>query len=348
VACLLGWWALLLPALALAETQEPAKPPEPIPTEADWLEEKRVTVEQELGELVGRLDHFFGDDRKLDVETTGSRFRFSTWGRTSRDRAFSIGAAASATLHLPHLERWLGNARLVLVGLASPDDRTLPATSHALPGGDTGSVAPAWADPSAPYTSRGRAQAELRFDLLRRRLVILDIGAGLRLVWPPIPFTRLRAHLRLGLGDGFLLRATESVFVELGGFGAGTSTDVEVGRFLTPSLRLRWEGHGVFAERTRGLEWSSLVGADWKVHPRTGLYSAAGCSGYGRPSPGIDMWRVGVGVRQDVWGGWIYTALEPELTWPRPPGLTRRQVWAVTLRLEVQMDTVSRAAEATP
>jgi hypothetical protein len=350
-AGLVAWWALLAPALALAATPEPVapvEPVEPIPTESDWVDEQRLNVEQGLGALVGRFDQFFGDDRKLDVETRGSRFRVITWARTSRERPYSLGATAGATLHLPRLERWLGNARLVLVGLASAEDQAAPPAGHDLSGGDTAAIPGPPLDPSSPFLSRGRGQAELRFDLLRRPRLILDSGAGVRLEWPPVPFVRVRAHLRLELGAGILLRATEALFVEFGGRGAGTSTDLELGRLLTPELRVRWEGHGIVAERTRGLEWATLVGGDWKVHPRTGLYSTAGCSGFGRPVAEIELWRVAAGIRQDVWGGWVFTGLEPELTWPKLLGQPRRQLWAVTLRLEVLFDTASRTAGGPP
>jgi hypothetical protein len=347
-AGLIAWWALLAPALALAGTPVPEEPVEPVSTESDWIDEQRRSVEQGLGALVGRFDQFFGDDQKLDVETHGSRFRVITWARTSRERPFAMGATAGATLDLPRLERWLGNARLVLVGLASAEDPAAPAASRDLAGGDTAAIPGSPMDPGSPFLSRGRGRAELRFDLLRRRRLILDSGAGVRLEWPPVPFARVRAHVRLELGAGILLRGTESLFLELGGRGAGTSADLELGRLLTPELRVRWEGHAILAERTRGLEWATLVGGDWKVHPRTGLYSTAGCSGFERPVAQVELWRVAAGVRQDIWGGWVFTGLEPELTWPRLPGQPRRQLWAVTLRLEVLFDTASRIAGSPP
>jgi hypothetical protein len=329
VVGLLVWGALACPAAAQESPPELALDPEG----EDWLDDQRIAVELQLGGITARFDQFFGDDRNMDADAPSSRLRFRTWVRTAADRDFAMGGSLGTSIHLPRLEHWLGNARLVLVGEKPPDGVPPPPAGQDLSGA-TSAQAPAGA-PSVAFLSRGRGNAELRFDLLRRPLVILDSGAGVTLAWPLIPFTRLRAHFRVGLGGEVFLRATEAVFVEFWGRGLGTGTDLEVGRLLTPFLRLRWEGHGVFAQRTRGIEWSTLIGGDWLVHPRTGLFAGGGCSGIGTPHPGLDLWRVWTGVRQDVWNGWVFMGLEPEMTWPRLAGMARTAVWAVTLRLEV-------------
>ena len=104
----------------------------------------------------------------------------------------------------------------------------------------------------APDPSQARGRAELRFDVVRRGMLVFDTSAGVTFALPPVPFARFRAHVRLGLGAGFVLRATEVLFVEIRGRGAGTNTDLLVERYIGTDVRLRWEGHGVYAQRTRG------------------------------------------------------------------------------------------------
>jgi hypothetical protein len=302
-----------------------------------WLDDRRLAVERGLSDLSDYFDQFFGNDPRPSLESPSSRLHFKTYVRTAQDRDFAVGGTASASVHLPRLERWLDNARLVLVG--DTDQAGLPAAAGSQGVLETAPVPPTMTDASASYLWRGRGHAELRFDLFHGHRLLLDTGVGTTLAWPPVPFARLRAHLRFALGAGLLLRATGVVFAEPYGRGPGISHGLEVGRFLAPSLWLRWVGQGLFARRTRGVEWSTLVGAEWMVGPRTGLYSGVGASGFGTPQPGLDTWRVWTGVRQDLWRGWVFAGLQPELIWPRSAGQARRQVWAVTARFEVVLDS---------
>jgi len=362
---LLGLWGLVLPPAALgaqegqdapASPEAAPAPPVPAPPESappvpappvttesaptsGALDEGRDSIEFRLGTFIEDFDRFFGADRRQDIETPSSRFRLKLYERSGEDRAFAMGFALSASLRLPRLERWLGNARVVIIGEREPEGLPRPMAGESRASVEAGEPLPGMSDGAPPFLGRGRAQVELRFDLLRRRLVILDTGLGSSLVWPPVPFARVRAHLRHPLGGGVALRATEVLFVEFWGRGAGVGSDVEVARLLTPWMRLRWEGHGVFAQRTRGIEWSTLVGIDWRVHPRTGLFATAGCAGFGTPSASVDLLRVVTGVRQDVWHNWVFVGLEPEVYWPRPAGMARSQVLAVTARLEVKLDS---------
>jgi hypothetical protein len=313
-----------------------SKEPDPRASEPGWLNDQRIMVEQRVGGLIDTFDRFFGDDRRLDVEAPSTRFRLKSFVRTSRDRDFAWGGAVSAAVNLPRLERWLGHARLVVVGEGASTGAPLPPIGKSPLNEDLAPASPV--EMAATDTSRQRARTELRFDVVRHGVLIFDTSAGVNFVWPPVPFARFRAHLRLGLGSGYVFSATEVLFVELGGRGAGTNTDLLVERFVGRTLRLRWEGHGLYAQHTRGIETSSLLGAEWKVHPRTGLYAGVGCSAFGTPEPGLDVCRIWNGVRQDLWAGWIFAELEPEVSWPRLPGEPRHQVPAVTFRLEVLID----------
>lgn len=353
IAAWLCWWALVAPSATLGRssdepaTPEPpaAEPVAPEPPGTNWLDSQRLTVEQELGGLIETFNRFFGDNRQLDAESPSTRLRLKTFGRSAQDRKFTWGAAVAASVHLPRLQAWLGNARLVLVGENVSSGAPVPLTDAAPPDGE---LTPSPAGESVPTDiSRSRGRAELRFDVVRRGVLVFDTGAGIAFAWPPIPFARFRTHLRVSLGAGLVLRATEQLFVELGGLGAGTSTDLLVERFFGPTIRLRWEGHGVYAERTRGVEWSTVLGGEWKVHPRTGLYAGVDAFGHGTPEPALETWRTFAGVRQDVWNGSIFTELEPEVSWPRPIGQPRGEVLAITLRLQVMIDARPAAGGAT-
>lgn len=330
------------------EDLPPVPPGQDEPGEG-WLEKQKAVVEDNLGELVTAFDLFFDKNRKLDLEAPSTRFRVKTSVTTAEDRAFAMGFAVGTSLTLPRLERWLGNARLLVVG-EKAQAGVPPAPMGS--GGPVGTSLPATSSPESDAAvaelTRGRGRAELRFDVVRQGPLVFDTGAGFTLAWPVVPFANLRAHLRLPLGWGFMLRATDVLFVELGGRGPGTGLDLELERFLGAAVRLSWEGHGLYAEKTRGIEWGTQIAGEWKVHPRTGLSSGVACSGFGTPSPGLDVWRTWVGVRQDVWRGWIFVELDPGISWPRPAGMARAPVWAVTLRLEVVIEGHGMTNEAAP
>jgi hypothetical protein len=344
---------LAAPGLARGQLPDPPSAAERAEVEADvaaeqrdvdltgesWLDQKKAVVEENLGEWVTAFDLFFDKGRKLDLEAPSTRFRFKTAVTTAEDRAFAMGFAVGTSVTLPRLERWFGNARLVVagekaqVGVPPPPTGSGAAVGESVPSSSTRE-----SDAAAAELTRGRGRAELRFDVVRRGPLVFDTGTGITLAWPPVPFANIRAHLRLPIGWGFILRATDVLFIELGGRGPGTSLDLELERFIGSAVRLSWEGHGLYAETTRGVEWSTQVGGEWKVHARTGLFTGVGCSGFGTPSPGLDVWRTWVGVRQDVWRGWIFAGLEPGIAWPRPAGMARAPVWAVTLRLELVIE----------
>jgi hypothetical protein len=313
-------------------------PPEPPDQEVGWVDDRRLALERGLGTLVDRFDRFFGDERSLDVESPSTRFRFKGLARTAEDRELALGVAVGVSFNLPRLERLLANARLVLVGENASAGAPVPPIGNNPPNEETSPVPPAGGATPPTDLSRSRGRAELRFDLFRSGELVLDTGGGVTFAWPPVPFVRVRGHLRFDLGAGLTLRATEVIFAELGGRGLGTNTDLVVDRFLGSAVRLRVEGHGLFAQTTRGVEWSALAGAEWRVHPRTGLFSGVGSSGVGTPSPGLDVWRIWVGVRQDLWRGWVFAELEPEIGWPRPAGMSRSRVLAATLRLELVIE----------
>jgi hypothetical protein len=314
-------------------------PPDKLETGEGWLEDRKAVVEESLGDLVTAFDLFFDKNRKLDLEAPSTRFRVKTSVTTAGDRAFAMGFAVGTSVVLPRLEHWFGNARLVIVGERAQAGVLTPRTGS---GASVGDALPGFSSPesdaAAAELTRGRGRAEVRFSVVRQGPLVFDSGTGITLAWPPVPFANLRAHLRLPLQGSFMLRATDVLFIELGGKGPGTSLDLELERFLGADIRLSWEAHGLYAEKTRGIEWSAALGAEWKARPRTGLFTGVGANGFGTPSPGLDVWRTWVGVRQDVWGGWIFAGLEPGYSWPRPAGTAREAVWSVTVRLELVIE----------
>ncbi len=336
------------PAAAPGPGSAPApaggSPATPTPAEsAGWFDASHAVLEQTLGAVVLRFDQFFADDHDLDLEHPESRLRVSVQERSGQDRAFAFGESVNGTVRLPALERILHNLRLVITGIDEPANLPNPVVQDQAGTPPAGLVSPVL----TPQPLQQGA-AELRFDLLRTRLLVFDAGGGANLGWPIIPYARVRGHLVAELGPGLLLRFTETAFAEAFGVGPGESTDFSLDRFLGPAVRLELAGSSRLAVKTQGLEWVGDVNLAWTVDRRTALYTGASTSGYSRPTWKYALSQVDVGIRRDLWEGWLFGQLEPQIQWPLLLTGPHPRVLAIVARLELFLEGRSTRGPAPP
>jgi len=316
-----------------AQGEEPAGPP--AVEEEGLLDEGHALVEQGLTELALRLDSFFGEERRLDLERPGSVLRWRNEVRSGEDRRFRYRSTVLASLRLPAATRWLSRANLVLAG------ETSPAPAGTLPE-ETGG-------PSlAPSLATERAGLELRFHLLRAAATTIDTGAGLRLGLPLEPYLRLRLRHRQPLPLAVVGRVTPALFwTRREGVGASAALDLD--RPLGRDTVLRWSGQGAVAQRSLGLEWGSELSLA-RLFPPAHIATAlgAGASGQTRTAREPLQYRIFARARRDLWRSWFFVELEPELDWPLDPLRGRRRAAAITLRVEVHFEGKAAApVEAT-
>jgi hypothetical protein len=294
--------------------------------EATWLDESHAFIEQGLADLAERVDHFFGDDHRLDEDRPGSVVRWRNEFRTAEDRRFAYRTSARASVELPATLRWLGSARLVISGESQRDPTRTIAEDPANPG-------------FSPVVTAEQASLELRQPLYRTADTLTDVGAGVRLRIPPEPYVRARLRHRQPLGLGVTLRLSPSVFWEsLDGFGTASGLDLE--RPLGAHTLLRLGNHAQLTEVSKGVEWGSEASlAHEFASLRTATAVGAGISGDTRPTAEVLLYRIFTRVRRDVWRRWLFLELEPEIGWPldRVRGGHHR-VLAVTLRMDIQFE----------
>jgi hypothetical protein len=183
---------------------------------------------------------------------------------------------------------------------------------------------------------------ELRVDLARARRTLLDAGAGARLGMPPPPFTRVRLAQGFPLGINVVGHLSQSLFWDLRqGFGETSRLDVE--RAFGIRTLARWWATGTVDEVTRGYEWASEIGVQQVLGARMGLWTAAAIAGPTRSSPHLDRYRVYARLRREVYGGWAFVEVEPQVAWPSYAIISRRsRVIAATVRLELQFSSGGR------
>jgi hypothetical protein len=310
-------------------------PPAPVdgskPAEAPdgkgWVDASHDRVERGINALVLRLDRFFGETAHEEAdEAPSSRIRLRNEVRTGEDDAFETRLSISGSLRLPAADRLLSRFSLLITGETDPN----PA-----PGNEVDRVPPR-------FDARVRAASgalELRYDLFRASRTLVDAGAGVRLDMPPPPYTRLRLSQGFPLGARVLGHLSQSVFWDRNeGFGETTRLDVD--RAFGTRTLARWWSVGTVDEVSRGYEWTSEVGVQRALGARTGLYTAAAIAGATAAVADVDQYRIYTRLRRDVYGGWTFIEVEPDIAWPADELTGRRsRVLGVILRLEIQFST---------
>jgi len=311
------------------------EPPRPPPAPPGWIDETHALVEQQLGDMTGWVDRFFGDERDADPERAASELRWRNDLRLDDRRRVAVRTRLRAILDLPALERRLARASLVFTGESLAD-----------PGrGLSDELGGAWLTPTLRAE---QASLDLRLQLWRTRGTLVDAGPGVGLRWPLEGHLGARLRQRVGPGWGFSARFTQALFYSTRDRFGGTA-DLDLSRPLGGLLLLRWRNRGLLSEVSRGLEWGSELGLARDLQPlRLGVYLGGAISGASRPVNEVTVYRLFARVRRDVWRRWLFLELEPEVLWPTAPPLGRHQEHAVTLRLEIAFDGRAAAEALAP
>ncbi len=309
--------------------EAPAEPPpEQAPEQIDTLGETydvaRKQVEQTLYSAVDRFDRFFGNDRARDLERPSSRLRLKNALRVEEDGSLAYRLSLSSTFVLPNVNRFLENARIVIVG-ANTDDPGDPD------GGTSGGGPPPGTDALKPQSG----SAELRVDLWRYKALSSDFGLGLKLRLPLVPYARARVHARVDLTEELVFRSTAAWFYEYQGDGLGTTFDLSLDAYPSDRFRVGF-GTGVrFTQVSQGMEWTQKVEANFAWTPETGLYGGAQGLFTTMPMQTFESSRIYAGLRQDLWRGVVFGTLEPEVGWHDGNLGALRKIHAITFFLEL-------------
>jgi hypothetical protein len=323
---------VLLAALASAgATPSPGDAPPSAPAGPDEdgvVDRSHAFVSRQLVDSVAWFDQLFADERNADFQRNGSSVHVQLEVKPDSTGAVTPRLGLHLDLALPGLEGWFESLRLVVYAqsltsevLSAPEDHTTPPLSAA----DTGT---------------GRASAELRYDLLNLLFSHVDVGAGVRADVPPAAFLRTRWRSTVPLGLGALGRFTLAGFYDsalrLGSIGEATLERPFGRRFL-----LRWANLASVSEARSdlGFEWRSEASFTWALAPIRALRVGGGSTGVTRPLTYVNLSRVFVGFRRDLWRRWLFVEIEPDLEWQRDP-LTgvRRRVAGIAFRTEVYFD----------
>jgi hypothetical protein len=276
-----------------------------------------------------RMDRFFSDETELDPARAESFGRIRTAVKIRQDGQPQYAFDVVADIQFPGLNKLLSRARLVFTGSSEQLTTTDPATPSQL-----------------NFRQSGGADVELRFGAYRGLRSSVDVGAGLLFRLPFGAFTRARYRLAIPIQDRLLARSSIEAFWRTDlHFGTRWSAGLESP--LTASSLLRLDGSAQVAQQhTRGIEYASELVYSYAFTPRSAIALGTDAVGSSRDPVLFNKYRIYTRYRQDVLRRWLFVELEPELGWPWTPDRGRYRAYAITLRLEVQLES-RRAVEET-
>ena len=292
---------------------------------ATWVDDSHRLLEQQLTDLTVFLDGVFGEDRRLDLEHPGTYLRWRNEVRIDDRRTWTPRTSVKASLQLPAFKRWVKSFQVVFSGETKGDPTVRRLEDPGNPG-------------FSPSVRAEQANLELRVDLFRATATVVQAAAGFRLRFPFEYFGALRFRQRLDLGWKVTSRFTQEGFwTSREGFGEKTQLDLD--RPVAAHTQVRWNNAGFVTGVSRGYEWATELGLAQEFPSlRTAAYLAFAVTGFGLPKAEVELYRLYIRLRRDVWRRWLFAELEPEINWPTTAGLGRHKVHAITVRLDIMLD----------
>ncbi len=325
-----GSLALVL-ALALplvARPQEEAEP-DPAPGEQTWVDASHRFLSRGFLSAVVGFDRIFADERDVDLPRTRSFFRLRNTLVLRDDGSRSYAPDLLAEAVLPNFDRRLERLQLRLeLSTVRPEtiDPLVPA-------------------PLLPPDVPNRPHAGLVLSPIVSSRTQVDLQGGILLHGlrrPPGWYVRSRLRNVQPIGDAFVARLLLTGFWQTD-LGLGSRQGMSFDRPLSRWLLLRLSNGSMFAEHSRGWEWSSELGILAAAWPHTALSLSGAALGASQAGPWVEVWRIQARARRAVFRRWAFLELAPEIAWTRVAEGHRRRASAVLLRLELQFDASTSA-----
>lgn len=264
------------------------------------LEKTHYNVTSSLFSVSDSIDTFFSNERS-DQEARGSRIRFTyqTFFQEYEQPLHNLGL--NTRIDLPRTKQ-----RLKFLLQSLDDD---PAPNNA--------------DPQTSQTYKANKQEEkkqslftgLRFNGIQTKEWSVNTDAGVKLVWPPDLFARLRLRRSFFFSD-FELRLTESVFwFESKGWWQVAT--VELDRPLNAKHLLRWGNSGIRQDKIGYWDFAHFIAWYHRLSEKDALGYSTGISSSEEPAYTLTSYFVSISYRRDLFSKWIYLDISPTGAWPR-------------------------------
>ena len=306
IRCLPIAIAVLVASAATAQAQEPQDTTRADPCtirevgEGKWIDWLQRKTHRTVCASALWFDGLFGSE-KLEGERDG------TWGRLGArawwDRRDGVTPRFTTLIQVgfPHLER---RAHAFL--------RTEPSDPvEAVATADQSTTE----DNSLNDLGPQQFVAGLGANAVASRHTRLDMDVGVKVTWPPNPYTRLRFRQDLIQSRLFLLRFRQIGFWELER-GFGTSSILDTDWALGRSWLLRFSNSGTIAETYEGVVWRSRFQLYQYVGTGALAYQLEARGETGRDVPVRDYGALVI-YRRPMFRPWLFLDARAGVSWPR-------------------------------
>lgn len=263
----------------------------------DWLQRKthRTACASALW-----FDGLFGSE-EVEQERDGTWGRLGARGWWDRRDGITPRFTARIQVGLPNLER---RAHVFLRTEPTDPVEAIGAADEAALG-----------DEDLTDQEPQQFVAGLGANAVATRRTRLDMDVGVRLAWPPDPYTRLRFRQDLIQSRAFVLRFRQIGFWELER-GFGTSSHLDADWALGKKLLLRFSNAGTVARVYEGAAWRSRL--------RLYQYVGEGALAYQvdvKGETGVDVpvetYGALVIYRRPMFRPWLFLDARTGVSWPR-------------------------------
>jgi hypothetical protein len=282
-------------------------------TTDDWIEEDlpsldptppksllktgHTVVSSSIGGFSDSIDDFFADPR-MDFESNGTRLRLKLLSQLTNKEPTIYNNSVNFHLDLPKSKkRW----NLIIVSfsrdLTENDERAQQSAS------------PRESVANQDYF------AGLRYFTKKTRNFNVSTDAGIKLVWPPDPFARIRLRESIFIGN-WEYRFTQSLFwFESRGTGANAGIDFD--RPINRAVLFRFANQAAWLEDENLTNFVHSLNVFHSVTDKDGFAYSTGINSTANPTPILDSYYISTRYRRAIYKNAFFGEIQPIGTWPR-------------------------------
>jgi hypothetical protein len=259
------------------------------------------------------IDSFFSEPR-MDVESNGTRIRMNNRAILVDSEAEQYVFDLNFNLDLPNTRR-----KLDLIFLSLSEDLNESEDDDGGAGDVGGGGGGSGEGAGSPENSVEQQDyfAGLRLFLKQNKNFNISTDYGIKLVWPPDPFARIRARESVFVGQ-WEWRFTQNLFwFESEGLGARINADFD--RRLTRTILFRQANRASWRKPEQEIKYGHSLNIYHTISRKAGWAYSAGIRSRSPETeqPTLQSYVVSTRYRRNIYRNALFFEVRPFVAWPR-------------------------------